>query len=46
MGMTVITTKHCHLSPAAVGPFAQARDATQQEKEEERADSNLRKVTF
>ncbi len=30
----------------AVGPFAQARDTAQQEEEEERADHNLRKVTF
>ncbi len=30
----------------AVGPFAQARDTAQQEEEEERADPNLRKVTF
>ncbi len=29
-----------------VGPFVQARDAAQQEEEEERADSNLRKVTI
>jgi hypothetical protein len=30
----------------AVGPFAQARDAAQQEEEEEHADYNLRKVTI
>ncbi len=30
---------------SAVGPFTQARDAAQQEEEEERADPNLRKVT-
>jgi hypothetical protein len=30
----------------AIGPFAQARDTAQQEEEEERADHNLRKVTF
>ncbi len=30
----------------AVGPFSQARDAAQQVEEEERADHNLRKVTF
>jgi hypothetical protein len=29
-----------------VGPFAQARDAAQQEEEEEHADPNLRKVTI
>jgi hypothetical protein len=29
-----------------VGTFAQARDAAQQEEEEKRADSNLRKVTI
>jgi hypothetical protein len=32
--------------PIALGPFAQARDTAQQEEEEERADHNLRKVTF
>jgi hypothetical protein len=31
---------------SAIGPFAQARDTTQQEEEEEHADHNLRKVTF
>jgi hypothetical protein len=31
---------------SAVGPFAQASDAAQQEEEEERADPNLRKVTI
>jgi hypothetical protein len=31
---------------SAVGPFAQARDAARQEKEEEHADHNLRKVTI
>ncbi len=31
---------------SAVGPFAQARDAAQQEEEEEHADPNLRKVTI
>jgi hypothetical protein len=30
----------------AVGPFAQARETAQQDKEEERADHNLREVTF
>jgi hypothetical protein len=30
----------------AVGPFAQARDAAQQEEEEEHADHKLRKVTI
>ncbi len=30
----------------AVCPFAQARDTAQREEEEERADHNLRKVTF
>ncbi len=34
------------LGATAVGPFAQARDAAQGEEEEERADSNLRKVTI
>jgi hypothetical protein len=31
---------------SAVGSFAQARDAAQQEEEEKRADLNLRKVTI
>jgi hypothetical protein len=31
---------------SAVGSFAQARDAAQQEEEKERADHNLRKVTI
>jgi hypothetical protein len=30
----------------AIGTFAQARDTAQQEEEKERADRNLRKVTF
>jgi hypothetical protein len=30
----------------AIGPFAQARDTAQREEEVERADHNLRKVTF
>jgi hypothetical protein len=30
----------------AVGPLAQARDTARQEEEEERADHNLKKVTF
>jgi hypothetical protein len=34
------------LYDCAIGPFAQARDTAQQEEEEERADHNLRKVTF
>jgi hypothetical protein len=31
---------------SAVGPFAQARDATWQEEKEECADPNIRKVTI
>jgi hypothetical protein len=31
---------------SAIGSFAEARDAAQQEEEEERADHNLRKVTI
>jgi hypothetical protein len=31
---------------SAVGPFAQARDAAQQEEEEEHADHNLRKSDY
>ncbi len=34
------------LYDCAVGPFTQARDSAQQEEKEERADHNLRKVTF
>jgi hypothetical protein len=34
------------LYDSAVGSSAQARDAAQQEEEEEHADSNLRKVTI
>ncbi len=34
------------LYDSAVGSFAQARDEAQQDKEEERADPNLRKVTI
>ncbi len=34
------------LCDSAVGPSAQARDAAQQEEEEEHADPNLRKVTI
>jgi hypothetical protein len=34
------------LYDSAVSPFAQARDAAQQEEEDERADHNLRKVTI
>jgi hypothetical protein len=34
----------CYYS--AVGTFTQARDAAQQEEEDEHADSNLRKVTI
>jgi hypothetical protein len=30
----------------AIGPFAQARDAAQQEEGEEHVDPNLRKVTI
>jgi hypothetical protein len=37
----LLESKNC-----AVGPFAQARDTAQQKEEEERADHNLRKVTF
>jgi hypothetical protein len=31
---------------SVIGSFAQARDAAQQEEEEEHADPNLRKVTI
>ncbi len=34
------------LCQLAVGPFAKARDAAQQEEEEEHADHNLGKVTI
>jgi hypothetical protein len=31
---------------SALGPFAQARDAAQQEEEEDCADHNLRKIDY
>jgi hypothetical protein len=31
---------------SAIGPFSQARDAAQQEEEDERANSNMRKVAI
>jgi hypothetical protein len=34
------------LDDSAIGPFAQAMDAAQQEEEEERADPNLTKMTI
>ncbi len=45
MSPTVVAWERCVGGPA-VGPFAQARDAAQQEEEEEHADHNLRKVTI
>jgi hypothetical protein len=45
-GFSLVGTISSALAACAVGPSSQARDAAQQEEEEEHADLNLRKVTI